>query len=237
MNIKSFIRQEFGFFTELFYPRVCMACGRALIKDEEILCLHCELRLPKTNYHFWPDNPVMQLFDGRVDLKAVTARYHYKKGGNVRKLLHNFKYRGYSDIGVKIGEDYGRELMLSPVFRNTDYIIPVPLHYKKLRIRGYNQSERFAFGLSNTMDAKLETGNLIRKVHTSTQTKKSRWERWQNVNSIFEIKKPERLAGKQLLLVDDVITTGSTIEGCVITLQQIEGVKIGVAAIASPAGV
>lgn len=237
MSVLERIQQEALFLVELFYPRVCMACGKSLIKEEEILCTHCELKLPKTDYHFWSKNPIMQLFYGRVDLEAASVRYHYKKGGNVQNLLHNFKYRGYSSIGVKVGEDYGKELILSNDFKSVDYIIPVPLHFKKLKIRGFNQSERFAYGLSLSMPARLDATNLIRNVHTSTQTKKSRWDRWKNVSSIFELKNPEKLAHKHVLLVDDVITTGSTIEGCIQVLKKVEGIRVSVAAMASPTGV
>jgi len=236
MQLFNSIYQELKFLEELFYPRICMACGKSLIKEESVLCTFCELKLPKTNYHLWRKNPVLQLFEGRIEIFAASARYQYKKASNVQSLLHNFKYRGFSDIGVKIGKDYGGELMMSPDFKTVELIIPVPLHYKKERLRGFNQSERFAFGLSQTMKAKLEVNNLIRRVHTSTQTKKSRFERWQNVSSIFEIKNPEKLTGKHILLVDDVITTGSTIEGCVGSLKTVEGVKVSVAAIASPVG-
>ncbi|MBN2745305.1 MAG: ComF family protein [Bacteroidales bacterium] len=231
-----FIEQEFRYLTELFYPRVCMACGKSLIKSEEILCTHCELKLPKTNYHLWHENPVKKVFDGRVDIFSATARYHYKKGGNVQNLLHNFKYRGNSSIGVKIGADFGHELMLSPDFKTVDYIIPVPLHFKKLKLRGFNQSERFAYGLSQTMDGNLENNNLVRNVFTETQTRKSRWDRYKNVSNIFEVKQPDKLRGKHILLVDDVITTGSTIEACLNALKDIEKIKMSVAAIASPVG-
>lgn len=236
MNIIKFLRQEAGFIVELFYPRVCMACGRSLIKEEEILCTHCELKLPKTNFHLWTDNPVLKIFDGRSKVYSASVRYYYKKGGNVQNLLQNFKYRGYSSIGVKIGSDYGHELMLSPDFKTVDYIIPVPLHYKKLKIRGFNQSERFAFGLSQSMHARIDAKNLIRNVHTSTQTKKSRWDRWLNVSSIFELTNPDKLRGKHILLVDDVITTGSTLEACLSVLGEVEDIKMSVAAIASPVG-
>jgi len=237
MKLIKNLWQELRFIEELFYPRVCHACGKLLIKHEDILCTYCSLNLPKTNYHLWQQNPVLKLFDGRVEIYSAAVRYFYKKHGNVQSLLHNFKYKGYSDIGTKIGKDYGAELMLSPDFASVDLIIPVPLHYKKERLRGFNQSERFAFGLSQNMNAKLESSNLIRKVHTSTQTKKSRFERWENVNSIFELKNPEKLEGKHILLVDDVITTGSTIEACALIMAQIPGIKISVAAIASPTGV
>lgn len=236
MNVVGFFKQEVRFLVELFYPRVCMACGKSLIKEEDILCTHCELKLPKTNFHLWKQNPVLKLFDGRSTVYSASARYYYKKGGKVQNLLHNFKYRGNSSIGIKIGADYGKELMLSPDFKTIDYILPVPLHYKRLKIRGFNQSERFAYGLSQTMDATMDAKNLIRTVHTSTQTKKTRWERWMNVSSIFELKNPAKFIGKHILLVDDVITTGSTIEGCLSVLSQVDGIKMSVVAIASPAG-
>ena len=237
MNVLAFVKKELYNFADLFYPRICLACGRSLLKEEEILCSYCDLQLPKTEFHLWKNNPVFRLFDGRVKIESAAVRYFFKKGGNVQNLLHNFKYRGYKDIGVKIGEDYGRELMLSPLFKETDYIIPVPLHYKKERMRGFNQSERFAFGLGLSMKAKSEVGNLVRIVHSSSQTKKSRWERWKNVNAVFELKNPERLKDKHILLVDDVITTGSTLEACINVIGQVENVKISVAAIASPTGV
>lgn len=230
----KFLRQEAEYMVELFYPRVCMACGKSLINVEDVLCTFCELKLPKTNYHLWHENPVKQIFDGRAEVHSSAVRYHYKKGSNVQNLLHNFKYRGNSSIGVKIGSDYGKELMLSPDFKTVDYIIPVPLHFKKLKLRGFNQSERFAFGLSQTMNGSMEINNLIRNVHTSTQTRKSRWDRWMNVSSIFELKNPDKLRGKHILLVDDVITTGSTIEACLNVMSKVEGVKMSVAAIASP---
>jgi ComF family protein len=237
MKIIGFLNRELSQVVELFYPRVCMACGTSLLRAEDVICTHCELQLPKTDYHLWPDNPVVKTFYGRADIHSASVRYHYKKGGNVQNLLHNFKYRKQSSIGVKIGRDYGKELMFSPDFQSVDYIIPVPLHYKKLKLRGFNQSERFAFGLGESMNGKLEVNNLIRTVHTSTQTKKSRWERWLNVSSIFELKNPDKLQNKHILLVDDVITTGSTIEGCLNVLSKVEGIQLSVAAIASPIGV
>ncbi len=217
----------------IFYPRVCHACGSYLKNHEEVICSGCDLRLPRTNFHLRQNNPIDRLFVGRADVYSSAARYIYHKEGNVQDLIHNFKYKGYSEIGVKVGKDYGHELMLSPVFRSADFIIPVPLHDKKLKLRGFNQSERFGFGLSLSMKAKLLTNVLVRNVESSTQTKKSRYERWQNVNSIFGINNPSILVGKHILLVDDVITTGSTIEGCINALNSIEDLKISVVAIAS----
>lgn len=230
-NLKDIVNPAIG----ILYPRVCHACGQYLNNREQVICTSCDVRLPRTNFHLRQNNPIDRLFIGRCEIYSSAARYIYQKEGNVQELIHNFKYKGYSEIGVKVGKDYGNELMLSPVFRSADFIIPVPLHDKKLKLRGYNQSERFGFGLSLSMKAKLLTNTLVRNVASSTQTKKSRYERWQNVNSIFGVNNPDQLVGKQVLLVDDVITTGSTIEGCVNALSGIENLKISVVAIASAA--
>ncbi|MCK5847527.1 MAG: ComF family protein [Bacteroidales bacterium] len=221
-------------FTELFYPRICLACSRRLLEYEQVICSYCEADLPKTSFHKRESNPVEILFWGRCNVHSAAAYYRYIKQGNVQNLIHNFKYKGYQEIGLHIGEIYGKQLMQSSRFNTITAIIPVPLHPKKMKIRGFNQSEVFAKGLSKGMGVGVNN-SLIRNTHTSTQTKKSRWDRHKNVSSIFSISDSDALLGKHVLLVDDVITTGSTIESCVNTLLQIEGVKISVVAIASAA--
>ncbi|RLD41971.1 MAG: ComF family protein [Bacteroidetes bacterium] len=220
---------------EIFYPKICLACERRLLDHERVLCSYCELNLPKTNFHNRESNPVEILFWGRCRIDSASAYYRYIKQGNVQNLIHNFKYKGYQEIGLYIGEIYGKQLMASERYKTVDLIIPVPLHNKKLKIRGFNQSEVFAHGLSRSMKAITDSTILIRNIHTSTQTKKSRWDRHKNVSSIFSIKDPELLKGKHIMIVDDVITTGSTIESCVNTLTEIEDIKISVIAIASAA--
>ncbi len=221
-----------GDFFSLFYPELCQACGEPLMKGEEVICTLCHFHLPKTWFHHDQDNQLTRSFWGRVYLNAAAAFLYFQKGSRVQQLLHRLKYEGHKEIGIYIGKVYGLELMKSPWFRNADVIIPVPLHIKKLRKRGYNQSEMFAEGLAQTMDAKLETGCLYRVVHSSTQTRKSRFQRWENVEDIFRIRHPEKLQGKHILIVDDVITTGATIESCAQALMTVPGVKVSAVAIA-----
>jgi ComF family protein len=223
-------------FLNLFYPRLCNGCGRPLFTGEEIICTRCLFKLPQTNFHLHKDNPVSRIFWGRVPLQSATSFLFFNKGGIVQNLIHRLKYRNSPQVGVYLGRQFGFQLMDSPVFKDVDFIIPVPLHPKKEHIRGYNQSEMIALGLEESMKAVAVTDNLIRRVHTSSQTKKSRYGRWENVKGIFEVKNPEQLEGKHLLLVDDVITTGATLEACCQTLLEIPGVKISVASLAYAQG-
>ncbi len=222
----------FGDFIDLLYPRVCMACGNSLFSKEKLICTSCIYKLPKTNFHKEKENPLSKIFWGRINIESVSAYYLFKKGSKVQHLLHQFKYKGNKEIGTFIGELYGRELLQSEYFNTVEVIIPVPLHKKKERKRGFNQSEYFAKGLSLGMKNEINTKTLLREKMSETQTKKTRFKRWENVSNIFLLKNPENLEGKHILLVDDVITTGSTIEACVEALQQIPDIKISVAAIA-----
>jgi len=225
----------FGYLIDLFYPRLCTACGRSLMSHEFVICGYCSVQLPKTNFHNKIDNPIETAFWGRADIKAAAAYYKYTKGGKVQHLIHQFKYHGFREIGVYVGEQFGNSLNESPRFKDMDLIVPVPLHKSKLLKRGFNQSELFGRGLAKSMKAEVLDDNLYRKIASSTQTKKSRWERYKNVNNIFGVRDASLFENKKLLLVDDVITTGSTIEACANILNQIEGVEVSVAAMASAA--
>ncbi len=222
----------FDFF-HLFYPRVCSACGVALYKHEDVICNKCIYELPKTNFQLSKDNIVAQIFWGRFPLESAGAYYFFRKESNVQHLLHKFKYKNSPEIGVKIGQLYGAELKNSGC-EIPDVIIPIPLHPKKEIIRGYNQSERFAEGLSQSLNIPVDTKNFIRNTFTETQTKKSRFDRWNNVKDIFICVDPEIFKGKHILLVDDVITTGSTIESSVQKLLSYEdaNMKISIASMA-----
>ena len=146
--------------------------------------------------------------------------------------MHQFKYKGVKEIGNLLGEIAGAQLMKSELFKNIDLIVPVPLHKKRLRERGYNQSLCFAEGLATKLNATVEDNNLVRTVATKTQTHKSRFARFENMQEVFMVKDPDRLKNKHILLVDDIITTGSTLEACGIQLLKVEGVKLSIAAIA-----
>lgn len=219
-------------FFALIYPRLCVACYGNLSAKEELLCLTCQYQLPQTRFTNTKNNPLSKLFWGRAEIEAATAYYYFNSGSKVQQLIHQLKYKGRKEIGVYMGEKFGKELKNAPLFKNIDVIIPVPLHLKKIKIRGYNQSEYFVIGLGKSMDKIVSTNVLYRTQLSSTQTKKSRYERWENVENIFALQRAEGIKGKHILLVDDVITTGSTIEACANTLLKIEGVKVSVAAIA-----
>lgn len=222
-----------GDFISLVFPRICAACGNSLWKHEETICRSCEFHLPKTNFHFSPENPVTRLFWGRVEIFAGAAFLSFHKGNKVQELVHQLKYKGRKDIGIFLGRLYGQTLKYAPAFSDADVIIPVPLHKKKYMKRGYNQSEQFGLGLSKAMHIPQNRHLLMRVKATETQTRKSRYNRFQNVREIFQVSQPENWAGKHLLLVDDVITTGATIESCIEALAVIPNVRISVAGIAT----
>ncbi len=219
-------------FLALIYPRNCVACSNSLYKHEEQICNYCYLNLPKTNFHKGHQNPVASLFYGRVNLEFASAFYLFQKKGSIQKVLHAIKYKNNKDLAVLVGQWYAEDLKEHELIKQVEAVIPVPLHVKKLQQRGYNQSEEFANGLAKGFDASVNTTVLKRKEFTSTQTKKSKYERWENVEDKFDLNNPDELKHKHVILVDDVITTGATIEACCQTLQQIEGIKISVLCIA-----
>jgi ComF family protein len=216
----------------LFFPNLCLGCGQPLIRGEEVICSLCHFHLPKTHFHNDPENPLNRVFWGRVNLEAVAAYLYFQKGNTVQQLLHQLKYKGRQEVGLHIGKLYGLELSQADIFRDADLIIPVPLHPNKLRKRGYNQSQMFAEGLASMMKAEAETRCLYRKVNSKTQTRKTRYSRWENVENIFAVNSPEKLRDRHILLVDDVITTGATLEACTNALLEVPGVKVSVATIA-----
>ncbi|MCB9336189.1 MAG: ComF family protein [Flavobacteriales bacterium] len=206
-------------FFNLIFPKLCYACNGTLLKHEREICTPCQIHLPKTNFHLDVDNKLNKIFWGRVDVESVAAFYYFNKGNKVQNLLHQLKYKGAKEVGEKIGILYGFELMNSSLFEKVDLIIPVPLHPKKHKKRGYNQSEWFAKGLVSSMQKELCLDVLFRNQFSETQTKKSRFNRWENVAEIFELRNQEKIRDKHILLVDDVITTGATLEACIKVLK------------------
>lgn len=219
-------------FIALVYPRNCVACGNSLYKHEDQICNYCYLNLPKSNFHKGIQNPVASLFYGRVQLEFASSFYVFQKKGSIQKIMHAIKYKNNKDLAVLTGKWYAEDLKEHPIIKTANCVIPVPLHSKKLKQRGYNQSEEFAKGLADGLNIVLNTNVLIRSAFTQTQTRKSKYERWENVEDVFEIKDPESLKHHHVILVDDVITTGATIEACSVKLQEIEGIKVSVLSIA-----
>lgn len=216
----------------LLFPKVCATCGTSLLKDEEVICTHCCVDLPFTKFTAQEDNPVAKLLWGRVEVASATAGFLYKNNSPLQQLIHQLKYKGNLDSGLVLGRMLGLELITSNKFNGVECIIPVPLHKSKQRKRGYNQAEIIAMGVSETMGIPVRTDVLKRRKFTETQTKRSRISRWQNVDGIFELQKDSLFGGEEILLVDDVITTGATIEACVKQLQKAPNVNIHIATVA-----
>ncbi|KPK87827.1 MAG: amidophosphoribosyltransferase [Bacteroides sp. SM23_62_1] len=218
-------------FINLIFPANCAACGNILMRNERIICSECIYHLPKTDFHLIHDNPVARIFWGRIMIEQATAYYFFNKGSRFRRLIHELKYQGRQDIGYELGRAFGHDLLNSG-FRDIDMVIPIPLHRNKLRRRGYNQSESIAGGIAESMDKPVSTTSVIRVSQTGTQTRKSRYERWLNVKDVFRVTEPLLLAGKHILLVDDVLTTGATMEACAAVIQEVKGTKVSIAALA-----
>lgn len=216
----------------LLFPRVCAACGNVLLEGEDSVCTTCRFLLPKTGYENNPDNPLAQMFYGQMPFNAVTAEFFFSKTGKVQHLIHGLKYHHCRENGIFLGQEIGKSLLKAPDYQGIDFIIPIPLHPKKEKLRGYNQSLVIAEGIHEIMNVPIAEKSLVRSVFTDTQTKKSREERYQNVKDIFELKKPEQLQGKHVLLVDDVLTTGATLMSAGKALLHAEGIKISVATVA-----
>lgn len=225
--------QLLNYLTELLFPRLCVVCGDKLIEQEQWICLNCIHHIPRTNFHLDRDNPVARLFYGRVNIENATSFFYFSKGSNYQTLLHDLKYKGMKELGKEIGKHFAIDLQQSPEFRSVDIICPVPLHPSKEKKRGYNQSWWIAFGIAQQMNKELSSDNLRRITATETQTRKSRFARWQNVEGIFELSDPEAFSGKQILLVDDVVTTGATLEACAATILSATNAKVSIATLAT----
>lgn len=219
-------------FLSLLFPRICYGCGNHLQRNENLICTECFVLIPRTNYHLQKENPLSKIFWGRCLIESAAAFSFYNKGSRIRNLIHNLKYRGIEEIGYELGRIYGLVLKQSGFTDSIDLIIPVPLHPSKKRVRGFNQSEAISAGLGAATGLPVSTSSVQRVLASSTQTKRSRYDRWINVEGIFKVTDPDSVKGRHVLLVDDVITTGSTMESCINELLETEGVKVSVVAIA-----
>lgn len=212
----------------LVYPNLCLICGESLVRGEEMICLTCLHNIPKTNYHLQTDNAVEKRFWGKVPIYRGTSFFFFQKGSPFQKLLHELKYRGNKEIGFVAGKYAAIDLLEADDFRSIDVIIPVPLHPKKFQKRGYNQSEWIAKGLAKVLDKPIDTTHLIRIRENTTQTKKSVFERYTNTANIFSLTDLTVFQHKHVLLVDDVLTTGSTLEACMQVLLETDYIRISV---------
>lgn len=219
-------------FANLFFPNTCTGCDQVLGQYEELICTDCWYRMPYTGFHLKPDNSTARQLWGRVKLESATSFLFFREASRVQRMMHHFKYRNAPQIGFIIGQRYGARLREVDDFADVDVVVPVPLHRKKLKKRGYNQSEFFARGLADALCRPTLVDGLTRIKEGDSQTRKSRYDRYQNMKNTFVVPRPELIENRHVLLVDDVLTTGSTIEACAEALLSHQGVRVSVATIA-----
>ncbi len=216
----------------LFYPHVCAACGSDLLSESNLLCLQCIHELPHTGYASLENNPVEKIFWGRIEITSAMCEFYFSKGTIVQSLIHQLKYKGNKEVGIMLGNIMGNSLINSDRFTDIDALIPLPLNAAKENKRGFNQSEILCNGISQVTSIPVLKGVVSRVRSTETQTKKRRSQRWENVEGSFCVSNREKLIGKHLLLVDDVITTGATLEACGKVILQIPGARLSIATLA-----
>ncbi|RZL16700.1 MAG: ComF family protein [Pedobacter sp.] len=213
----------------LLFPDLCNGCGNRLIRGEQELCTLCYNGMPYTDFHLFKDNRVARQLWGRANVDAAMAMLYFKKSGMVQQMMHNLKYRDSTSLGILLGKLIGIRLLESPDFNAIDLVLPVPLHKKKLKSRGYNQSLFIASGIAGIIGSPYNDDNLIREKETGTQTRRSRYLRYENMRSVFSVRTKSEIKEKHILLVDDVLTTGSTLEACSNELLSAGALKISIA--------
>jgi ComF family protein len=213
----------------LAFPHVCEGCGTDNLQAEHLLCLRCLSSLPTTNFHLHPDNPIERIFWGRIPVSSATAQYYFTKESMMQHLMHQFKYKGNKEVGTYLGKLMGWAMAESTRFLSLDALIPLPLHKSKEHKRGYNQATLLCEGISSVLNKPVLKNIVVRPEQTETQTKKNRIQRWQNMEGKFELTNPRALEGKHLLLVDDVVTTGATLEACGREILKGQNVQLSIA--------
>lgn len=212
----------------LFFPKVCSGCSSFLLSNENVICTVCRHDIPLTNHHLIPENDAFKKFYGRIPVIHTSALFYFHKKGIVQELIHNLKYKGHEEIGIVLGEWYAEDLKNIELLKSIDEIIPVPLHRKKLKERGYNQVSTFGKTLSSSLKIDYNDSILIRNVYSKTQSKKNLLGRTEGIETIFDVSFTEKDHNKHFLLIDDVITTGATLEACSRALLKIPGSKISI---------
>lgn len=216
-------------FLHLLFPHVCTGCGNDILNQETVLCMRCVDAMPETNFELHPDNPVEKLFWGRLHLVSAAAQFYFNKESLMQHLMHQFKYKGNKELGLQLGKMMGEAILNSGRFNDIDALIPLPLFPVKEKRRGYNQATLLCEGMAAVMNIQVLDKVVIRPQHTETQTKKGRIERWKNMEGKFVLVNPQAIRNMHLLLVDDVITTGATLEACGNELLKAENARLSIA--------
>lgn len=225
-----------GYFKDifrLFFPNICPVCGERISDQGALLCTQCMWEIPMTNYWNEVDNPVAQKFWGHIPIVNACSFMTYSKSSRFNKLIHDFKYRGSWKSARRLGVWYGSYLKESGLYADIDVVVAVPLHFRKKLKRGYNQSQYIAEGIAESLGCAVDCHSVSRRVHNQSQTTKNSVERWDNVHGIFELRALDRLKGKHILLVDDVLTTGATLISCAeAILEKLPDCRLSIAVIA-----
>ncbi len=230
-----FIRTLATDFVDLIFPTLCLGCNQSLGANEKILCTKCRINLPETSQHKEPyDLNLLNKFAGKVPIQFLASYVYFTKGGIVQKLIHGIKYKGQKEAAKEVANWYGHQLLVeSKLIGKIDVIIGVPLHKSRLQQRGYNQADWIAEGLSEALNVPMRTDVLMRNKFKESQTRKNRLERWENVKTVFTVNNHNEIKDKNIILVDDVLTTGSTIEACAIELLRAGCKSVGVLTLAA----
>jgi ComF family protein len=225
-------RKLFNDFIHLLYPHNCAGCGSDLLENDQSICIHCYTNLPETNYAALPGNPIEKIFYGRLNVEHATAGYYFSKSSVLQRLIHQLKYNANIEVGHQLGIWLGLQLQKSNRFNTIDALIPLPLYPSKEKKRGYNQATILCNGIAEIMNIPVLDNVVLRKRYTDTQTKKGRTERLTNVHGSFELSNPAAIEQKHILLVDDVITTGATLEACGLSIKETVNATLSIATLA-----
>lgn len=232
MNITTHIKQFASDTIHLFYPHTCIGCGSDVIEGEEIICAKCFSQLPATGYFSHANNPVERIFVGRIPIEEGGSAFYFTKKSLLQNIMHEIKYRGNTEAGLFMGKQTGIALQQSGRFTDIDVVIPMPLSNRRQQQRGYNQAALLAQGIASVIKKPIETGVVVRRINTDTQTGKNRNHRWQTMQHVFAISNSETIAGKHVLLVDDIVTTGATLEACGEIILSVPHTKLSIATVA-----
>lgn len=231
------IKNTFQSISHLFFPQLCLGCGNDTVQNNEPICIECLYKLPETNFEQIEENAVSKALSGRVPFTQACALYYFTKQSILQSLILQLKYKHQTNVGITLGKLMGQKLAESKLYQTIDTLIPLPLHPKKLRQRGYNQAQLLCEGIQNIWNKPIINNAVIRQYNTKTQTKKDRTHRWENMEGVFTIKNEQLLMNKHILLVDDVITTGASIEAFYQAVQYISGIKISICTLAYTSGI
>jgi ComF family protein len=223
-------------FLHLLFPHVCAGCGSDVVSEASLLCMRCIARMPETNFHIYANNPIEKIFWGRLPLVSATAQYYFTKESLMQYLMHELKYKGNKQLGLQMGRLMGNDFQQTHRFGYIDALVPLPLFPAKEKRRGYNQAAVLCEGIAEVLNVEVLRDVVIRIEHTDTQTKKGRMERWRNMQGKFELLNPGKIQGKHVLLVDDVVTTGATLEACGHELAAANNAKLSVATLCYASG-